>query len=349
MEDTRSSEMLDLTENERRLIDSVLVKYDFKVLTIHKVRSVYKVETISGNVCLKKMKHGRRKVINGFILTEGLIKNNFINIARYYKTRDDKLYVLRKKFIFYATEWIDGVECHMSDISETCECIKLLAEFHSAVRKIDFKNLKIRNELKNWPAVFNKNLFDLERYKRIIENKKIRNQFDTEYISYIDNFYKRGMLAIQLLNNTEYHNLSKEASKCRTICHDSFYYQNVIKKDDMYFIIDLDSIVFDLQINDLGKLIRRLMFKKEYSWDFSKAKELIEAYNSILKLSKNELEVMLALIIFPHKFWKLGKKRYTKHKGWNEEKYLHKLNKLAKCDEMEEAFLQDYLNFLEIY
>ena len=47
---------------------------------------------------------------------------------------------------------------------------------------------------------------------------------------------------------------------------------------------------------------------------------------------------MLALIIFPHKFWKLGQKRYMKQKKWSETKYLHKLNKITCHNETQEKF-----------
>lgn len=349
MDNMRNSEFLELTDSEKRIIQSVLDRYNFQILNIFRIRSAYKIETTSCNLCLKKMKHGRIKVRNGLTLVDGLAKNGFTSIANYYKTKDDKLYVKRKKYIFYVTEWINGMECSMSNIDETCECVKLLAEFHSASRKIDTKNLKLKSNFKNWIQVFNSNLNDLERFKKIIEGKKIKNQFDTDYINLIDNFYSRGIMSIQLLNKSQYYNLSKQAEKNKTICHNSYYYQNIIKSNGKYYIIDLDSIIFDLQINDLGKLIRRLMFKKEYTWDFSKAKHLIEAYNSVMRLSKNELEVMLALIIFPHKFWKLGKKRYTKHKAWNEDKYMHRLDRLVRYDKLEEDFLKDYLKFLDSY
>lgn len=337
---------MDFNEIERRLIEKILKNYNFNVISINKVRSAYKVETESGYVCLKKMKHGRRKVLNGKILVDGLQKNNFNNIAMYYKTKDDRLYVTERKYIFYATEWIDGEECDMSNLQETCECVKLLAQFHMASKLIDTKNLQIKNNIKNWPKVFSSNLTDLERYRRIIENKRIKNEFDLTYEKFIDSMYDRGMKAISLLNSSQYYRVIKTGLHNYTICHDSFYYQNIIKKEEKYYLIDLDSIMFDLQINDLGKLIRRLMFKSEYQWDFLKAKQIIEAYSSVNRLAKNELEIMLALIIFPHKFWKLGKKRYSKNKSWNEVKYYHKLLKLIKYDEPEKIFLQDYLKYL---
>lgn len=113
----------------------------------------------------------------------------------------------------------------------------------------------------------------MDRFKNNIENKKIKNEFDIIYKEYIDSFYERAMVALSFLNKSDYYKLSKEAQANKTLCHHSFYYQNIIKKGREYYIIDLDNIIIDLQVNDLGKYIRRLMTKK--------------AINGILKNKKN--------------------------------------------------------------
>lgn len=339
----------ELTDKEKNMIKKVLMDYDFKIYDINKVRSAYKINTNQGPICLKKINHSKTKAINGNTLVEELEKNGFYYTAKFFKTKDNYLFVKHKKMFFYVTEWIDGEECDLNDINEACICIKLLAKFHIATSKINTKRLKVKNNLKNWPRIFNNNLSDLERYKKIIEKKRLKNDFDIQYEGYIDSFYNRGLAALQMLNSSDYYLLSKEASEKRALCHDSFYYQNIIKKDDEYYIIDLDSVIIDLQINDLGKLIRRLMFKKAYQWDFNKAKILIEAYNEVNKLKKSELEAMLSMIAFPHKFWKLGKKRYVKHKGWSETKYINKLNKLVRYDDLQQKFLDDYIDYVNEY
>lgn len=348
-----SSEKYDIRENltdgEKEMIINVMSNYNLQVVNINKARSAYKVETETGLICLKRMKHGIQKSKNGSILVEELYKNGFINTPKYIHTTEDNIFVKNRGSIFYATEWISGEECNLNDLSQAKECIKLLAKFHIAAANMDISKLQIRNNLKNWPQIFNSNIYDLEKFKKIIERKKTKAEFDIAYLNCIDNFYSRGITAIKILNESNYFSLSKAASSKKTICHDSFYYQNVIKVDNLYYIVDLDSIIIDLHINDVGKVIRRLMFKNEYQWDFEKAKEIIESYNTINKLSKEELEAMLALIIFPHKFWKLGKKRYIKCKNWDESKYMHKLNRLIKYNEFQQKFLEDYLNYIQQY
>ncbi|MDP4145693.1 MAG: CotS family spore coat protein [Bacillota bacterium] len=339
----------ELTEKEEQIVNKILSEYDIKPVKISKARSAYKIQTSNSYICLKRMRHGKEKPRNGSILVDNLYSVGFNNTPQYIKTIHGALFVKYHGWFFYATEWIDGEECSLSDFNEAINCIKLLAHFHNCAKKIDTKNLRIRNNLKNWSKIFKDGINDLEKYKRIMSQKKIRNQFDELYEKNMDIFYNRCQLALAYLNNSQYYRLSREAVNHKTICHDSFYYQNIIKKGGQYYIIDLDSIIIDLQITDLGKLIRRLMFKKEYNWDFSKAKLLIEAYCSINKLSKNELEVMLALIIYPHKFWKLGRKRYIKHKNWSESKYMHKLKKLIDYDEKQQTFIEEYVKYIDIY
>ncbi len=335
--------------DEAAMIYKVLEGYDFKINNFEKVRSAYKIETDKGSFCLKRIKHGKNKAKNGERLVQELRNAGFNNTAVYYKTKNDMYFVKFKNYLFYVTDWIEGEECDLDSLEEVCNCVRLLASFHIASNTINKRELKIRNNIKNWPKIFNSNQNDLERFKRKIEKKKLKTEFDELYYSHVDNFINRGMVALNFLNTSDYYRISKEADKKKTICHDSFYYQNLIKKQDQYYIIDLDSIIYDLHITDLGKLIRRLMFKSCYMWNFEYAEEIINAYNSINKLSKEELEVMLALIVYPHKFWKLGKKRYVKSKNWDEAKYMHKLSKLIKYDVQEQKFMENYLVFLEGY
>ncbi|MBW9147663.1 CotS family spore coat protein [Clostridium sp. CM028] len=346
----RTIEHLNIITNKKmQILINVVRKYKLELITAEKVRSAYKITTDNGDFCLKKMRHGRSKVKNGCILTEELLLNNFTNTPKYFRTKDGAFSVSYKKNIYYLTEWLEGCECDLTDIDEAVSCTKLLAQFHNVSNKIDHNKIHIPNNLKDWPKIFTNDLNDFKRFERIITNKRIKNEFDIHFLENIDNFYNRGMSSVNILNKSQYYKSSKIANVKKIICHNNFRYHNIIKKDGEYFIINLDSIMSDLQISDLGKLLRRLMFEKAYGWNFNFAKVLIEAYNSTNKLSKEDLEIMLALIIFPHKFWKLAKKRYMKQKKWSETKYLNKLNKITCHNEAQEKFFNEYLNFLEEY
>ncbi|WP_461204393.1 CotS family spore coat protein [Clostridium sp. DL1XJH146] len=339
---------LSIPNKEENIIRYIMKKYDYNIIEILKIRSAYKIKTDKGNLCLKKYCHGKNKAKNGFVLVNELKKNGFNNTANYIKTTNDKYYVKYKDYFFYVTEWINGNEVNIDDFSEVLNCVELLAKFHNSSGKIEIKKLKLKSNFKNWYRIYNSKLYDFIYYKSCIKKKKIMNSFDTEYFDNIEKFYDRGILALNYLKNSSYNDLlsSKANVKTNYICHNSFYYQNIIKKDDIYYLIDLDSIVIDHPIVDLSKYINRIMDKIEYNWDFEKAKLILERYSDTNKISVNELDILLALIIFPHKYWKLGRKRYVKQKNWSEKSYKRKLKKeLEKYDKVQ-IFIDDFTKYL---
>jgi CotS family spore coat protein len=338
-----------ITDKEMKILITVMYKYNFQLISAEKVKNGYKIVADKGDFCLKRSKHGRNKAKNGCILTEELLLNKFTNTVKYFRTKDGDSYVSYKKNIFYLTQWLEGTECDLNNIDEVVSCTKLLAQFHKVSNEIDHDKVHIRNNEVDLPRTFARDLNDIEKFKRIIIGKRVKNEFDILFKENIENFYNRGMLAVNTLMESKYYKLSKTAKDKQIICYNSLYYKNITKLNGEYFITDLDNIIIDLEISDLGKLIRKLMFEKTYGWDFNVAKVLIEAYNSINRINKEDLEIMLALIIFPQKFLELGKKRFTKQKKWSETKYLHKLNKILRYDETEEVFLRDYLIYLEEY
>lgn len=338
-----------VSKNEDSLIKKVLNRYDFEVVNYKKTNNSYKIHTKTGDICLKKFKHGLYKVENKNILITELLKNSFKNTPRFIKTKNNNLFIFYKKRFFYATEWIQGNKCNLLALDEAKNCAKLLAQFHVATKFIDKTNIKLKANLKNWPQLYKDKSYDLFKFKDVILNKRIKDDFDKTYLRNIDKFYEKGLVTLKILNDSDYYRLSKKAKVERTICYNSFYYENIIKKDNMYYIINLDNILIDMQINDLCKFIKRLMNTIEYNWDFQKAKEIIYGYNSIKKLRKGELYVMLAFIIFPYEFWKIGKNKYYKYKNWNEQKYSYKLNEILKKAKVKENFIKDYLDFLDSY
>ncbi|SHI71550.1 spore coat protein, CotS family [Clostridium amylolyticum] len=335
-----------IIDTERVILGKVLKNYEISILSVHKKRSAYKITAKEGIFCLKRMKHGEYKVKNGFILTEELFKVGFDKIAKYILTRNKKLYVKEAGYIFYVTTWIDGIESNLNTFDEVESCVKLLADFHIYSNKINTKSLLIKDYSNRWISTYEKKLGDLKKYQYIIKNKILTSEFDRLYQQEILDQYNYGKFALDLIRSCDY---NKIITLEKGLCHDSFYYQNIIKKDDVYYLIDLDSIIIDIQIIDLAKLIQRLMFSHNYKWDFEKARCIIEAYSSEKKLTKLELKLILAAIAFPHRFWKLGKKRYVKTNNWSEIRFMKKIKKIYKYKKRYETFLiefQQYINLL---
>lgn len=339
-----------ISQDEIPVLEEVLKNYDFRTLSVEKVRSAYKIYTDCGTFCLKRVSHGYRKAKKSYYLSMHLKDSGFNYVADYYKTKKDKIFIKNKDAVFYLTHWIEGREASFRIIDDILKCSELLAYFHNHAK--GFKrpgHVKIRSHYSKWHKHFEKHLNEIESFKNKIDKLSIKAEFDYMYRSYISCFSGEAKLAIRILKESGYKVLSEYQKNELYVCHDSFYYQNVlISKENKMYLVDLESCCYDLPMSDLGKFIRRVLSKGKYKWDFDLCRRIIESYSRIRPMSKEEYSILLAMLVFPHKFWKLGRKRYIKNKQWNDEKYKKKLRRIIKYLEYKREFIKCFIAFYNL-
>jgi CotS family spore coat protein len=338
-----------ITDEYLKKINTILLNhYNITPTSVEKVRSAFKVNTERSIYCLKEFKHNDKKASIGYHLTRFLKDNGFDGVTDYIKTVHGKDVIKYNKRYYYLTSWIEGSECDFKDINVLKQACAFLADFHNKSKGFHINSFKIKSNYNKWEKKVLSIKKDLLKFKSIITSKILKTYFDEEYYKLIDFNLKLCDKALQIFSKESYKRLCEKAKNERLICHDSFYYQNLlINNNGKMFLIDLDSVIYDLPIYDLAKFIRRIMNKSYIEWNFEIAKDLIFAYNEVRKIEKDEFEVFLGHLIIPHRFWKLGKKRYLKRKEWSEEKYLKKLNKEIRLKDKREEFINKFIeNYL---
>ena len=179
-----------------------------------------------------------------------------------------------------------------------------------------------------------------------IDRIKLKSEFDYTYRDCIDAFLKEAEYAVRIIEHSSYKDLCEYYSSEGYVCHDSFYYQNIlVDKEDKLHIVDMESCQYDIPVSDLGKFIRRVLSKKHFRWDFDYCRRIIEEYCKVRPLAREEYEMLLSILIFPHKFWKLGRQRYIRNKKWDEEKYRKKLGRLLRERNYKREFIYCYIKF----
>lgn len=329
------------------MLAEVLRHYDFYVDSIEKIRSAYKVFTNKGIFCLKRVNHGYRKAKKSYYIMKYLKEKGCDNFAEYYFAREGNPLIKKKDTAFYLTYWIEGREASFKNLNEIFKCSELLADFHNNMKGFKApKHVEIKSHIKKWRKTFVRCRNELGKFKENISKLKLKSEFDYTYRNNIENFKKEAEQAIRILDCSTYNELCEYYSNEGYLCHDSYYYQNIlIDKNDKYYIVDLESCQYDIPMSDLGKLIRRILSKKRYIWDFDLCRRIIESYCKIRPMTKEEYEILLSMLIFPHKFWKLGRKRYVKSKKWEESKYRKKLKRLLREKQYKKDFIYYYINF----
>lgn len=314
------------------------------VKDIIKVRSVYKIITDSRCYCIKESNHNIKKFkwLPHFI--SYLKSNNFLNCLNIIHDKFGNYYFKHNsKKAYYLTDWIDARECNIDDFTEALKSMELLADFHIKAR--GFNSKYINKTDYRIIQDFTTKISDLIYFKELLYNKKIKTKFEIDYLNEIDTQLYIANEALNLIKNSNYINYNKICISNKSIAHNSFYYQNIlISSENNYYLIDYDKIVYECKEYDIGKFIQRLMYRKHYGWDFDKAHLLLNHYSSVYPIDKTGYYIILSLIIFPHKFWKLGDKRFNKNKCLDEKYYLKRLVKIKKYNQQIETFKQNFIN-----
>lgn len=339
---------LDISQKEIDILGEILKHYDLRIDSVEKKRSAYKVYTDRGSFCLKRVSHGYEKARKSWLISRHLKENGFDAIAEYYPTRDGKSVIKYRDAAFYLTFWIDGREASFSDKEEILLCARFLAEFHNTAKGFKTtRHVKLKSHIKKWIKSFKKHKEEIEDYRVIIDKLKLKSVFDYTFRDNINIFLKEAAHSMEILQQSRYEEICEFFEGY--VCHDSFYYQNIlIDENQKFYLVDLESCQYDIPASDLGKLLRRVLSKKRFRWDFDFCRKIIESYCCVRPLAKEEYELLLSILIFPHKFWKLGRKRYVKKKNWDEHKYLKKLRRLLRERTYKREFIYCFINFYNL-
>lgn len=327
----------------------ILDNYDIDVKDVQRVRSVYKVKTSEGIYCLKKVGNREKKAIKSIRIMEYLSLKGFNKVARPVYCKTGKILVKTDDSSYYLTNWIDAEEVNFDDIDQVTDCVRLLAEFHENAKGFYLDGVKMKSNLGKIFNIYNDKIQLMNIFKDKLEKMKNKSIFDITYQENLDFYIAQAKQAIELLKHSEYMSLCEDSKKEKYICHNSFYYQNILRdSSNNYFIVDFESCLYDLPLIDLAKFIRRIMSRNNFLWDFNYCKELINEYSKIKKISDKEYKILLALLIFPYKFFRLGRKRYIKKKKWKEDRYIRKLNKIIESNMYKDKFIQDFKEYFDI-
>lgn len=338
-----------ISHKEQEMLQFVLKHYDINPENVEKVRNVYKIVFDDKSYCLRKIRHDDKKSMKEARFVNYLKAAGFDNVLNNIPAKEGSEYIKYGRAKYYLTEWIDGRQCDINDYSEAKSSIVLLAQFHLKSKGFYGKHTGMDSNIKNWPGEMEYGKKQLDFFKHIIEGKRIKATFDTKYYHAIDMYRNRIEISSKLLKKLNYNNLSQTAKLEKTICCRNFHYRNIIVGNNgKMYLTGLNRVIYDLNVYDLASYIGKALNKKAYYWSFNAAKELIEAYCGVKPLSKEELGILLAFMIFPKRFWELGRKRYEKKERWDEDKYLKKLDKITRYFDIQTEFIDSYIKYFSI-
>ncbi|MGM0836813.1 MAG: CotS family spore coat protein [Bacillota bacterium] len=306
-------------EEEQRLIslaETILKNWEVTVNQIEVVQGgqmalVWKIHTSEGPICLKRIHRPEKKALFS-INAQNYLAMKGTRVPGIIPNKHGVLYTKHGPFLFVVYEWIEGRPFELT-VQEDLEFImKGLAEFHTA--SIGYRppdGIPIFTKLGRWPNHYIKRCQQMETWK-IMAQTMPEDPFSQLYLAEIDSFIQEGRSTLARLKQSEYPAWVSELKGSPTLCHQDYGTGNsLLGNDGQIWVIDLDTVSFDLPIRDLRKMIIPLLDTTGV-WDEEQFHIMINAYESISPLTEKQKEIMFIDMLFPYELYDVIRERYVR-------------------------------------
>ncbi len=317
-------------------LEMILANWGLKPLQSEKIKDVFKVVTAHGvkNLKVSPLKPNRLVFVHQAI--QHLIQRGFTKMNPIIPTGKGKTYVSDGQYAYTLFDWIEGRQCNIANQAELLEATRILAEFHQySFGFVPPSHSNMRKQLGKCLDHFEERFANLQEYRRTAR-RTLNDDFARIYLENCDYFISLAAQSIVKLEQSNYNELIIGAGYEQPFCYGDPAARNfILTPEGRVLMIDFDSCRLDLPVMDLVKFIRRVM--KKYDWSYSIARLMVDAYQEVRPISRDELGVMKAVFYFPQKFWRISTRYFHQHNNYPPERLLRKL---CKCLEKKTAFYQ---------
>lgn len=286
---------------------NVLKQYGLTATKVEPFGPVLRLRTNQGLIALKKTHLSPKHIqfLNGaFHHLEG---NRFTKFAPFLLTADGQPYGMVGGETYYATRWLRGQEVDFRSFPQLALASRTLAEFHEASR--GYAPSQRPSAIFDMVDRFADRREELLEWKQRAKQKRRPDGVDEFFLQHVDLYLGQCDRALAMLRRPEIraHLLFEEEDPC--LCHlDLTPYNMVFTHNRQVALIDLDFCTYGPRTLDLAHLMRRALQRQE--WNEDVAWHCLVNYNALRMLNRAEYRIVLGLLTFPHRFWRIAYEHY---------------------------------------
>ena len=332
-----------MVENLALLADEVLSNYDVKaentkIIQGGGIKTVWKIETSTGPVCLKRLRKTEEEAIFS-INAQYYLAAHGAKVPAVYPTKAGDLYVNHNGEIFVLYQWIIGNPIRMdSRKADLTRAITGIAEFHRDSAGYLPEGLKVSSKLGRWPHYYESMKKRLLNWKELAAARP-NDPMCKIFSANVDFFVELAEKARILLAASAYNEWAAEIELKGNLCHQDYGDGNALWTDTGIYVLDLDGVTYDLPARDLRKIIMKRMVKRG-SWDTELINDMTGWYTAVYPLTPEQLRVLYIDLLFPHEFHNTAKNPFLKKKITGPEK-------IATAVKLEKQKIDIILNLLD--
>ncbi|MGY3837533.1 CotS family spore coat protein [Bacillus atrophaeus] len=318
-EEGKSTELPLSIEDEKKLTslaENVLQGWDLQAEKIEVIQGnqmalVWKIHTNSGAVCLKRIHRPEKKALFSIFAQDYLAKKG-MKVPAILEAKNGNLYTKHGAFLFVVYDWIEGRPFELTVKKDLEFIMKGLAEFHTASVGYQPPNgVPVFTKLGRWPNHYIKRCKQMETWKLMAQAEK-DDPFSQLYLQEIDHFIQDGTGVLDRLLQSSYVSWTEQLKHQPNLCHQDYGTGNtLLGENDQIWVIDLDTVSFDLPIRDLRKMIIPLLDTTGV-WDEKTFYVMLNAYETAAPLTDEQKRVMFIDMLFPYELFDVIREKYVR-------------------------------------
>lgn len=322
------------------VIVGVLRDFGLKCIHIEKGKAFYACRTNTGMKSLKKVNYNIESILFQNHVKELLYLNGFTNIDRFYLSQQGLPYVISGGGTYILTDCLNAKPASFAAASQFKEIVKSIAEMHFICRDIDYKK-PVAASLVLPEEIYEKNIGDLQKYKKLIHKQSSFSDFDVTFFKHYD-FYTQALKDwYETAKKDSYVNLLEEARNRQFVCHNLLKEENVlIDNQNKIYITNFSEISIDHFMKELSALIKRYI--KCAPEEIVPLEEIISIYDSQNPVGREELALLKAFLIFPDKFLKICATYYAKKRTWIPGTFVSRMESITSNSGFEHKYLSEF-------
>jgi spore coat protein I len=295
--------------------------YEAAVIQGGGIKTIWKLETSAGTVCLKRIRKSIG-IVHFTTAAQAYLAAKGALVAGILPTKDGSLYFMHEGYALVLYEWIaGGSDLEMEEVAEHLDLgLQGLARFQLlTIGFVPPEGSEYYDRMGAWPHHYEKMLEELKKWKQVALRES--TPYHQRYLSMIDEMLDLGEMSLNLLNSSCYAEWVQAIGKYGYMCHQDYGKGNALYTERGVYVLDLDNLAYDIPLRDVRKLITKRMEELE-GWDAAELERLVGVYTSVLPLTDDQLRILYIDMLFPHEFHNAAKKPFKKGEEGVEEKLL---------------------------
>jgi CotS family spore coat protein len=240
-------------------------------------------------------------------IKEGLIQNGFTLLDRYITTDEGLPYYISDGTVYTMTEFYSLNEL---DFENNSLCLK-------ALESISLMHHRSPSATPTVPLLkpYESGIEKLHKIKKIVWSKKSPSDMDLLFRKTFDTVYSDAKNSLETLTKSDFN------GSRAVYTHNSLKEDNLIYHNGRVYIIDWDNACIGSPFADLAFFIRRYIRKNAYyahinDSDYLTMNDIISTYVKQNPLTKDELKILLALLMYPSRYTNIMEDIYKKQRSF---------------------------------